>query len=140
MKPQSNEDGKYIAYDLGGKGCTKEFPCDIGYGDCDKDEDCMPGLECVHRGKGDLIPGLALGKDLKVKKTDFCMPKKGEKPPASTCYVNADCDASTNLMCVRPFLIIANKWQYAGGKGSCLGGENCEQMNADGSIISKCQS
>jgi len=47
MKPQSNADGHFIAYDMGGSGCTKEFPCDIGYGDCDNDDDCMPGLECV---------------------------------------------------------------------------------------------
>ena len=105
MIPEAGDDGNYIAYDFGGTGCTKEFPCDIGYGDCDKDEDCMEGLECVQREKDEKIPGLTIGVDSIDKPTDFCMPKKGGHPPAPKCFTNADCDTSKNLMCVRPWLI-----------------------------------
>ena len=42
--PVKLDNGKYQAFDMGGDGCTPKAPCDIGYGDCDKDADCKPGL------------------------------------------------------------------------------------------------
>jgi hypothetical protein len=43
---------------LGDDTCTKNKPCDIGEGDCDKDSDCKAGLKCGQRSNFEPLPGL----------------------------------------------------------------------------------
>jgi len=38
--------------------CTSKNPCDIGYGDCDRDTDCQKGLKCGQRNNFEALPGL----------------------------------------------------------------------------------
>jgi hypothetical protein len=38
--------------------CTTTYPCDIGYGDCDGDNTCRPGLKCGQRSNFESLPGI----------------------------------------------------------------------------------
>ena len=56
-----------------GECCTKEKPCGLGEGDCDKDEDCIGELVCRDK-KNSCI------NDLFSKEADCCeLPKSGGK-------------------------------------------------------------
>ena len=52
-------DGKpiQVAY-AGDSFCTTTNQCSVGVGDCDTDNDCMSGLKCGQRDKGETFPGL----------------------------------------------------------------------------------
>lgn len=69
---------------LGGSNfCIPDCPCDAGEGDCDRDADCGPGLDCVH----DVGADFGWGPDV-----DVCLPPNW--PPTDGWFVYAHDDGS----------------------------------------------
>lgn len=69
---QTVECGPVHVVDFGGNGCTKDEPCGVCGGDCDKDEDCAGSLKCFHRSRGGDVPGCQGGSSFPQGGHDFC--------------------------------------------------------------------
>ena len=65
----------------GVNGCTFENPCGICVGDCDSQEDCMPGLECFKRSGSEQVPGCTPGGIGDIPGADYCYDPT--QPPTS---------------------------------------------------------
>jgi len=48
---------------VSGSFCTSDAPCEMCYGDCDEDEDCMGDLICEQRDGGDPVSGCSGGEE-----------------------------------------------------------------------------
>mmetsp|Transcript_20396 Transcript_20396/g.44559 ORF Transcript_20396/g.44559 Transcript_20396/m.44559 type:complete len:942 (-) Transcript_20396:165-2990(-) len=53
------------------------YPYDLCEGDCDSDEDCVPGLICYQRSGFDSVPGCSGGGDGDREDVDYCVPGAG---------------------------------------------------------------
>mmetsp|Transcript_24149 Transcript_24149/g.48002 ORF Transcript_24149/g.48002 Transcript_24149/m.48002 type:complete len:943 (-) Transcript_24149:202-3030(-) len=56
----------------GVNGCTPESPCGVCTGDCDSNEGCMPGLECLKRSGSEQVPGCTSGGIGDIPGADYC--------------------------------------------------------------------
>jgi hypothetical protein len=66
----------------GVNGCAPESPCGVCTGDCDSNEGCMPGLECLKRTGSEQVPGCTSGGIGDVPGADYCYDPSA-LPPAS---------------------------------------------------------
>lgn len=78
MSPMRLPNKHNQAFDLGNDGCSKEVPCEIGYGDCDNDDECRGNLKCCQRDNGESCLGLEIPASFD-KDHDFCYDPKGVK-------------------------------------------------------------
>lgn len=75
----------------GWEACTKDEPCDEGFGDCDKDHDCKGSLRCYFRDEGQFVPGIdtsQLSDDNDDGKYDICFDPTKLDPRGDTWCAN----------------------------------------------------
>jgi len=61
-----------ILVDKGANPSKLDLPLGRCQGDCDDDRDCMPGLKCFQREKGEPVPGCASGGPGDIPGRDYC--------------------------------------------------------------------
>lgn len=68
----------------GVNGCTPESPCGACTGDCDTNEDCMPGLVCFKRSGSEQVPGCTSGGIGDIPGADYCYDPSVPPPVSPT--------------------------------------------------------
>ena len=90
--------GAHVLVSKGGSGCTSKKKCNVCEGDCDRDSDCAPGLQCWQRsgrGKFALVPGCTGGGAGDVKDYDYCVQFQGGRSLRG--FLNEDTDVARSL-------------------------------------------
>lgn len=68
----------------GVNGCTLESPCGVCTGDCDSNEECMPGLVCFKRPGSEQVPGCTSGGIGDIPGADYCYDPSASPPVSPT--------------------------------------------------------
>ena len=102
--------------------------CDLCQGDCNSDDDCLPGLMCFSRGRGEMtsVPGCVSGGEGDKPGMDYCYTPF---PPATTTTTTTTTTSTTTATTAAAMMVTSvGELEY---KRECTASRPCRTCEGD---------